>query len=128
MAEPLPSSEDIEHHLLVGFVDGQAGGESLGLQVEHGAVATAVSHQLVVGAELDDLAVLEHADAVGMPHGGEAVGDEDGGALPGATLSRKDNSKRMKSWNTAVTRDRHASTSNWRRSVPSTSMAPDWGS
>ena len=47
------------------------------LEVEHRAVAPAARHQLVVRAELDDGAVLEHADAVGLAHGREAVRDED---------------------------------------------------
>jgi hypothetical protein len=34
----------------------------------------------------------------------------------------------MKSWNTAVTRDRHESMSNRRRSTPSISMVPASGS
>ena len=33
-----------------------------------------------MGAELDDLAVVDDGDAVGAHRGGEAVGDEDGGA------------------------------------------------
>ena len=35
-----------------------------------------------MGAVLDDVALLEHDDAVGVAHGGEAVGDEDGGDRP----------------------------------------------
>jgi hypothetical protein len=50
------------------------------------------------------------------------------GAPDGATLLRSGSSKRMKSWNTAVTRDRQESTSRSRRSTPSTSTAPRWGS
>ena len=57
-------------------------GEALGLQVEHGPIASLERHQLVVGAELGDPTVLEDADAVGAPHGREAVRDEDRGALP----------------------------------------------
>ena len=51
--------------------------EARRLEVEHRAVAAAARHQLVVGAELDDRAVLEHADAVGVAHRREAVRDED---------------------------------------------------
>jgi hypothetical protein len=40
-------------------------------------------HQLVVAAELDDPAVLDDRDPVGVPDGGEPVRDEDGRALPG---------------------------------------------
>ena len=38
--------------------------ESLCLQIEHRAIAAILRHQLVVRAELDNLAVLEHADAI----------------------------------------------------------------
>src|SRR5882672_10176546 len=41
--------------------------EALGLQVEHRAIAAVQCHQLVVRAELDDTALLEHADAIGVP-------------------------------------------------------------
>src|SRR5580698_5225482 len=57
--------------------------EALRLQVEHGPVAAAQGHQLVVRTQLDDAAVLQHADAVGMADGGEAMRDQDGRALPG---------------------------------------------
>src|SRR5690349_9899912 len=57
--------------------------EALRLQIEHGAVAAADRHELVVRAELDDAAVLEHADAIGVANGGEAVRDKDGGAVAG---------------------------------------------
>ncbi len=59
------------------------GREALGLQLEHRAVAPAQGHQLVVGAELDHAAVLEHADAVRVAHGREAVRDQDGGDARG---------------------------------------------
>ena len=189
--------------------------EPLRLQIEHGAVAAAKGHQFVMRAELDHPAVLEHADAIGMANGGEAMRDQDGGAMArggeqaienlrfathvelrgrfiqqhharaqadrrerpcernalplaagkigaaaiaagkhgverrpgsplppirarrarsssgapaGATLSRSGSSSRMKSWNTAATRERHEARSNSRRSTPSISMAPDCGS
>src|SRR5271156_6512231 len=51
--------------------------EALRLQVEHGPVAAPQRHQLLVRAQLDDPAVLQHADTVGMADGGEAMGDED---------------------------------------------------
>src|ERR1700684_4108987 len=57
--------------------------EALRLQVEHGPIAAAQCHQLVVRAQLDDAAVLQHADAVSMADGGEAMRDQDGGRLPG---------------------------------------------
>src|SRR5713226_8029461 len=47
--------------------------EALRLQIEHRPVTPAERHQLVVRAELDDPAVLEHADAIGMADRGEAM-------------------------------------------------------
>ena len=38
-----------------------------------------------MGAALDDLPTLQHVDAVGKPHVGEAVGDEEDGVLSVAT-------------------------------------------
>ena len=52
------------------------------LQIEHGPIAPGERHQLVVCAELDDPAVLKHADAIGMADRGEAMRDQDGGAVP----------------------------------------------
>src|SRR5712691_7676628 len=49
--------------------------EALRLHVEHRPVAPAERHQLVVRAELEDPAVLEHADAISMAHRGEAMRD-----------------------------------------------------
>src|SRR5437870_5608056 len=60
------------------------GGEALRLEVEHRAVAPAQRHQLVVSAELDHPAVLEHADAVGVADRGKAMRDEDGCTPPGS--------------------------------------------
>src|SRR5580658_1760139 len=51
--------------------------EALRLQVEHGPIAAAQRHQLIVRAQFDDPAMLQHADTVGMADGGEAMGDED---------------------------------------------------
>src|SRR5689334_20803329 len=48
----------------------------LGLQPVQVGVTPVAAHQLVVGAPLDDLALVEHVDAVRAPHRGEAVGDE----------------------------------------------------
>src|SRR5881392_4218542 len=56
--------------------------EALRLQAEHRPIAPGQRHQLVVCAELDDPAALEHADAIGVADGGEAVRDQDGGAMP----------------------------------------------
>src|SRR3954464_623092 len=59
------------------------GVEPLRLQIEHRLIASAQRHQLVVGAELDDPTTLEDADAIGLPHGGEAMRDQDGRRVPG---------------------------------------------
>src|SRR5215210_7017824 len=73
-----PSGEDvIDDSLLV------LRREALGLEIEHRPVAAAERHQLLMGAELDHPAVLQHTDAVGMAHRREAVRDEDGRAVPG---------------------------------------------
>jgi hypothetical protein len=42
--------------------------------------------QVVVGATFDDTAVLHDEDLVGVLHGGEAVGDDDGGAVGGEVV------------------------------------------
>ena len=62
--------------------------ESDGILLEfHGSgvelvVLALLGDELVVGAALDDVAVVEHHDHVGVAHGGQAVGDhEDGAAL-----------------------------------------------
>src|SRR2546425_919042 len=56
--------------------------EALRLQIEHRPVAPGERHQLVVRAELDDPAVLEHADPISVADRGEAMGDQDGRAMP----------------------------------------------
>src|SRR5713101_8682868 len=56
--------------------------EALRLHIEHCPVAPGERHQLIVRAQLDDPAVLEHADAIGMADRGEAMRDQDGGAMP----------------------------------------------
>src|SRR2546426_8037869 len=55
--------------------------EALRLQIEHGPIAPAERHQLVVRAELDHPAVLEHADPIGVADGGKTMRDQDGGAM-----------------------------------------------
>src|SRR5579875_2838687 len=54
--------------------DGQLFFELL-LLVKAGVVAFA-GEQLVVAADLDDAAAVEHRDAIGVAHRGNAVGDE----------------------------------------------------
>src|SRR5229473_5481908 len=56
--------------------------EALRLQIEHRPIAPGEGYQLIVRAELDHPAVLEHADAIGMADRGEAMGDQDGRAMP----------------------------------------------
>src|SRR5258708_26419877 len=51
--------------------------KALRLQIEHRPIAPCEGHQLVMRAELDDSAVLEHADAIGMADCGESVRDQD---------------------------------------------------
>src|SRR6267378_2857455 len=58
--------------LLVGDV------ETLGLHVEHGPVAPAQRHQLVMRAQLDDPAMFEDANPVGMADRGEPMRDQYG--------------------------------------------------
>src|SRR5688572_6502561 len=71
------SGEDvIRLTLLLGDV------EALRLQIEHGSIASTERHQLVVRAKLDHPAVLQNADPIGMPDGGEAMRNQDGGAMP----------------------------------------------
>src|SRR5207245_6101104 len=57
--------------------------EALRLKIKHRPIAPIQRHQLVVRAELDHPAVLEHADPVGMPDGGETTRDQDCDAMPG---------------------------------------------
>ncbi len=49
------------------------GTKALRLQIEHRAVAASLGHQLVVRAEFDHLAALEHADPIGLADGREAM-------------------------------------------------------
>ncbi len=70
---PSGRSEDLEPGLLALELD----------PVELGVVA-AWGQQLVVAAPLDDAAVVEHQDDVGLPDGGQAVGDDQRGATPRA--------------------------------------------
>ncbi len=56
----------------IGFVP-----ETLCLQQEHAGVLTADLQKLFMVALLDQLALLQDADDLGMPHRREAVGDED---------------------------------------------------
>src|SRR5438105_8374585 len=55
--------------------------KALRLQIEHGAVAPAQIHQLVVGAKLDHSAVFQYADAVRVTHRRKTVRNQDRGAM-----------------------------------------------
>src|SRR5882757_4899160 len=66
------SGEDVIDGLLVVVVRSTVR-EPLRLQVEHRAVAAAAGHELIVAAEFDDRAMLDDADAVGLPYGREPV-------------------------------------------------------
>src|SRR5204862_4809823 len=59
------------------------GVEAVGLQLEHGPIATTERHQLGVAAELDNTPMLEHADAVGVTDRRKAMRDQDCRALAG---------------------------------------------
>src|SRR6266403_3862856 len=56
--------------------------EPLRLQIEHRSIASAERHQLVMRAELNDPAVLQHTDTISMTNRGEAMRNEDGRAMP----------------------------------------------
>src|SRR5437660_10225323 len=71
------SVEDIELRSRLAVVP-----EARRLQLEHRAIAAPGRHQLVVRAELDHLAVLQHADAVGVAHRRKAMRDENRGGVP----------------------------------------------
>ena len=51
-------------------------------------VSAALRQKLLVGAALDDTALLENHDAVGVAHGGEPVGDHDHGLTCGKLRKR----------------------------------------
>src|SRR6185436_5003580 len=56
--------------------------EPLCLQIEHRPISSAECYQLVVCAELDDPAVLQNAYTVGVADSGEAMRNQDRGAMP----------------------------------------------
>src|SRR5712691_12999677 len=78
LTRPFGSDEDVIHHALLLF----SRAEALRLQVEHGPVTSTQLHQLVVAAQFDNLAVLQHTDPVRVAHRGKAVRDQDRRALP----------------------------------------------
>mgnify|MGYP006179948009 CR=1 FL=1 len=51
------------------------------LPLPHFGVKAALAQQLGVGAAFGDPALVENDDLVGVDDGGEAVGDDDGGAI-----------------------------------------------
>src|ERR1700722_3061177 len=56
--------------------------EALRLQIEHGPIAPGERHELIVRAELDDPALLNHANTVGVADRREAMRNQDGSAMP----------------------------------------------
>src|ERR1700720_4545420 len=56
--------------------------KTLRLEIEHRAIASAKSDQLVVGAKLDDSAPLKYADTIGVAHCRKTMRDQDGRAMP----------------------------------------------
>src|SRR5262249_36237436 len=50
------------------------------LDLEHLEVAALAGEELLVRADLDDLAAFEDDDAAGVPDGAQAVGDDEAGA------------------------------------------------
>ena len=51
------------------------------LSCEQVGIESAARHQIFVAALLDDAALVQDDDVVGLAQGGDAVGDEDGGAV-----------------------------------------------
>src|SRR6202049_2707907 len=58
------------------------------LDPEERGVTPAAAQQVVMPAALDNLAALHHQDGVGMHDGVQAMGDDDGGAIPAEMLDR----------------------------------------
>src|SRR5207248_8149916 len=50
--------------------------EAFCLQIEHRAIPAAFRHQLIVRAQFDHTAMLEHTDAIGVSDGGKARSEE----------------------------------------------------
>src|SRR5438105_7022565 len=75
-ARPFCSNEDVIDHAFLFVFASAARAKTLGLHVKHGPVSSAELDQLSVRSQLDDFAVLQHADSVGMAHCGKAVRDE----------------------------------------------------
>src|SRR3954451_23710099 len=75
-AATAPSDEDVIRRALLRLI----ARETLRLHVEHRPIPAASGHELFVRAELDDAAMLQHADAVGVTHRREPMRDQDGGA------------------------------------------------
>src|SRR6185295_9110140 len=56
--------------------------EPLCLQIEHGSIAAAQRHQLVVRAELDHTSLFQDANSVGLTDSGKAMRNQDSSAMP----------------------------------------------
>src|ERR1700761_3663705 len=57
--------------------------ETLGLQVEHGAVAAIQGHEFIMRSQLHHPALFEHADAIGLADGGKTMRDKYGRGTSG---------------------------------------------
>ena len=53
------------------------------LHVEHRPIPTGQCHQFVVRAKFNHAAVFKNTDTIGVANRGEAMGDQDGRAVPG---------------------------------------------
>src|SRR5579859_33105 len=62
----------------------------IGLQLIQLRVDTLDRHQLIMRARLDDVALVEHDDAIRAPYRGEPVRDVQGGAALGEMLQPRD--------------------------------------
>src|SRR6267142_1967189 len=71
------SGEDVINWFFLAF----GSCEAFGLELEHGVITAALRHEFVVCAQLDDPAMFEHADAVGVSHSGKAVRDQNRRAM-----------------------------------------------
>jgi hypothetical protein len=81
------SSVAIGSALAEGFLELVARLGGLALAVPHRGIGAAAGEQVGMGATLDDLAVDEDEDLVGIDDGGEAVGDDQRGAIPEISVS-----------------------------------------
>src|SRR5690606_4864720 len=65
------------------LLDGSSLGSCLELGLDDAAIGRAAVEQSVMGAEADDLTVLEDDDLVGMADGGDPLRDDDDAGIAG---------------------------------------------